>query len=1491
MASKKVNPEQLAKLAKQKAGSAAQFRKAEEAGKKKGSKPKAPVSPTTTVPPSPPSTDVWDFIGGGTTSSTTPSTTSTTSTTIPTTSTTLPVTTTTVPVTTTTVKPYGKPGEKVNIMGMSVTLDKDGNINKEKYPYAWAINQDILARESEALLRTSGQIPKKSGGFWGTVGNIVGKGLEYTVAKPLMALDAPRRVIISGGKEILEAAVPGGESGSWGDFTKQASDVNFGVGSIKQLQTGNIWVDRAIGFVGDVALDPTTYLTLGTGTAAKMTLKGASKYVATKVVADAAQDIGVKTVKEITKEAAEKIAKDLGKEAVDKEARTLARAVVVEAAQQAKAGAKQAGNKALENVTDKALKEATNRWAVAGPRRQLGAKTKEAMADGIRQLRDEALQEAQDFAGTAAGRRAQDFVDTITDEVLVDIATRGYAALGGQVGQQLGIKGGFRLGAGRAKTYLGGAPLTRGVGKVAAATRLKPLRGQGVIGDASRYIADKITPQGADGLFNSDDIFDWRTGLRQARFADAAQYREGVRAIELLGEDAAYRGAKKSAVNSTKAVLKESLADKAYKPFYKTVQEVLSSDETLWDGVRAAAEDLNDELVDEELAALAWTLGRPTKEVEFAWKIKQGVDALYQSTVDLAARGGADITGVGSTAKPSSWYPLTVTNRTARWLRSTGRGMVGPDGKLIPGTAPREVAKQLNLRGIKLGTAVPDQLKEGMTFFNHELTDLDIRGGISRLNQIARDGGFEGEFFDTNIVSAIDRWSNKWAGDYAFLKRYVDNLLGDIGLTYKSPLVEEERVAAGLPATGGVYGLSLDTTTIGGKAKTSKFSSKKTIDEAIMSGIDDIDETFPAIKDWSIDDYELLRETIADTHAKALKFADSKQRMLLDDAYKSITLLLDQLISIKRFDEAGPGMSALFGGPDAPALLKGIYEGDDAIASIFGLTDDQMTQMSDFIRLFSKNKNQVLDFAKGMDAQTLRTMVNLTEDAYVALGNQIVPDINVRADIAEFYNNIRRYKNPKAAKGALEFIKYYTNTFKTWATTSVGFHTRNIVSNAWQMLAAGGNPTTLLEGAKIYRDFNKFLDRIKNDIDYRQQILKEAGFDDADLYWSGRFTPENLVEEFLTGSEYTLNLSPTQKYAVMAAFLDSGAVSAGDLEDIFGVVPVGARKVGFTGSEISEQLGTGIAKRVPKALGKEKIPGALQKASEYAGMLPAVSRAFGNNVEKLNRFMFTYDGIRQGYSAAESAARTSRFLVDYEDLSSADEFMKQVIPFWMWVSRNLPVQIQNMYANPGIYQKYNNFRRNIEDEQGNNPLLPDWLEKSGAFKLPFGGGSSYNLYARPDFGFPGTGSPSPFIEGVSDRASLAQGLNPAIRTLIEAWQGRDLQYGTPIEGFGANAQNVAEDILTPASWLGRIGNIGLAQSDLPGPQWIQEILGVQGPEVKYGEETYRKDSPAWQPRVNALMSFLGIPGRIVGPNEENVARREYLRELEAYKKWLESQGG
>jgi len=39
------------------------------------------------------------------------------------------------------------------------------------------------------------------------------------------------------------------------------------------------------------------------------------------------------------------------------------------------------------------------------------------------------------------------------------------------------------------------------------------------------------------------------------------------------------------------------------------------------------------------------------------------------------------------------------------------------------------------------------------------------------------------------------------------------------------------------------------------------------------------------------------------------------------------------------------------------------------------------------------------------------------------------------------------------------------------------------------------------------------------------------------------------------------------------------------------------------------------------------------------------------------------------------------------------------------------------------------------------------------------------------------------------------------------------------------------------------------------------------------------------------MSFLGIPGRIVGPNEENVARREYLRELEAYKKWLESQGG
>jgi hypothetical protein len=114
-----------------------------------------------------------------------------------------------------------------------------------------------------------------------------------------------------------------------------------------------------------------------------------------------------------------------------------------------------------------------------------------------------------------------------------------------------------------------------------------------------------------------------------------------------------------------------------------------------------------------------------------------------------------------------------------------------------------------------------------------------------------------------------------------------------------------------------------------------------------------------------------------------------------------------------------------------------------------------------------------------------------------------------------------------------------------------------------------------------------------------------------------------------------------------------------------------------------------------------------------------------------------------------------------------------------------------------------------------------------------------------------------------------------------ALAGQQLFSGAPLEGFGEIGPEVLRQILPPAGVLGRYASgLGAAGSDLPGPEWIQKVLGIKGP----------SESGKVNQVGRSAASLFGVPGTIVGPDQENAARYEIIRRLEAYKKWLESQG-
>lgn len=418
------------------------------------------------------------------------------------------------------------------------------------------------------------------------------------------------------------------------------------------------------------------------------------------------------------------------------------------------------------------------------------------------------------------------------------------------------------------------------------------------------------------------------------------------------------------------------------------------------------------------------------------------------------------------------------------------------------------------------------------------------------------------------------------------------------------------------------------------------------------------------------------------------------------------------------------------------------------------------------------------------------------EDGFVVLNDKTMPDLAVRADIAEIFKNVKRLDDPAFAKQAERVLQDYNNFFKTAVTTTFGFHTRNALSNLFIMTAAGADPVNLYKGLSIYKAWRK---------------ASKAGV-----------TPEKFIAN---GIRTGLIKAGAQEAAVRQGLAYAGATGFGQFGEI--AATAGAGKVGVLGKEATGRIPfTGI-----------EVPG-VKRASQIAGLPFRGSRKLGTVIEDYNRFQLTYDGIMQGLDAGTAAARTGKFLIDYNDLSTADRALKQIIPFWTWTTRNMPLQIENMWLNPKAYITYDKFKNNLEDKEGTSAYLPDYLKEAGAFKLPFG----EDLYLMPDLGFPGAGRPNPLQLLLEGRGTeVLASLSPALRLPVEIALNEKFftgaAIGTALDQFNYGVQQGVPGLST----------IGRLLTAIPGtePEIIQTLTGARADEVQKGIASF-VGSPAFK---------------------------------------------
>ena len=266
----------------------------------------------------------------------------------------------------------------------------------------------------------------------------------------------------------------------------------------------------------------------------------------------------------------------------------------------------------------------------------------------------------------------------------------------------------------------------------------------------------------------------------------------------------------------------------------------------------------------------------------------------------------------------------------------------------------------------------------------------------------------------------------------------------------------------------------------------------------------------------------------------------------------------------------------------------------------------------------------------------------------------------------------------------------------------------------------------------------------------------------------------------------------------------------------------------------------------------------------------------GHKQDFMRRYMFAYDRVKKGMDFEKATADTRRFLIDYMNPSAADEALRNIVPFWTFMSRNLPNQLTNRWTNPRAYAVYNSFVRNM-DQSEEGDMVPSYMKEQGAFKI---GGRTW---LQPDL---------PMSRVNQQLAELAQPnrllsyVNPLLRLPIELAGNTKLYTG---QQFDTDPQD-----LTLASKLASplLALTGQLQQDATGGIKTSEkanyALMNLLPPFATAERLFPQTGQYAQKRAASTASWFGLPIRNVSPEMENkedksraYAMQQYLQRQKA----------
>ena len=315
--------------------------------------------------------------------------------------------------------------------------------------------------------------------------------------------------------------------------------------------------------------------------------------------------------------------------------------------------------------------------------------------------------------------------------------------------------------------------------------------------------------------------------------------------------------------------------------------------------------------------------------------------------------------------------------------------------------------------------------------------------------------------------------------------------------------------------------------------------------------------------------------------------------------------------------------------------------------------------------------------------------------------------------------------------------------------------------------------------------------------------------------------------------------------------------------------------------------GSDKANLLDRALTAQSASGFGQAASEFhtgalqgmnanpfsADFAPIRATRKGNEwVEEIVRGGHAYDVLKRGGSDNLAIDTLEKWHFNYSDITTFDQQMKRIMPFWMFFSNNVALQAQTFpQILPKLNRTYFNAKRNLES--GSSDVNePKYFKDAFGIRLNAGGAGTSAKYLFPDL---------PSLQVVRDASSAidSKGLSlvaqtsPPIKLVNDAILGDKNSFtGIPFQDKYQKTPFPLPDFL-PGVDVG--GNSGESVWTDRTKYAYENLLPTMSQVDRFGGKNNTADS---------ILSFLGVGVRT---NNDKTRKGEQLRRARAQKSELD----